>query len=89
MSLLPIDTIIQGGCVGITLMLLVFGYRLGSQAMTIAANHLQHIAEALAQMGTKMDILIDLSIQNAKDAHADSAKTVGPRGRKGSPGKNA
>jgi hypothetical protein len=86
---MPIDTIIQGGCVGITLMLLVFGYRLGSQALTIAANHLQHIAEALGQMNAKMDVLIGVAVDTAKTAHDDSEKSVGPRGRKGRPGKDA
>jgi hypothetical protein len=71
----PIDHIIQGGCAGIALMVLYFGYRLASQVMKIASNHLQHIAESLGQMSAKMDVLINRTSE------------PGPRGRKGDRGK--
>jgi len=69
-----IQVLIQGGCVGIALMLLVFGYRLGSQIVTLASNHLAHIAESLGEMNAKMDIIVNTSL------------IAGPRGRKGAKG---
>jgi hypothetical protein len=69
-----IQTIIQSGAVGIVLVLIYCGYNLGKQAMKIAANHLEHIAEALSQMNAKMDVLVDRTPQ------------VGPRGRRGPKG---
>jgi len=69
--------IVQSGCVGIVLVMLGIGYRLGTQVVKLASNHLEHIAEALANMSAKMDVLID------------RAPVAGPRGRKGDKGDKA
>jgi hypothetical protein len=69
-----VQTIIEGGAVGIAVLTLCILYRLVCMAGTLAGNHLQHIAEALGGIDSKLDIIINTP------PHA------GPRGRKGEKG---
>jgi hypothetical protein len=69
-----LQVLIQGGAVGIALVMLLIGYRLGKDVLKLASNHLEHIAESLGQLNAKMDRLISTTERANRRTRAQEKK---------------